>query len=237
MILDCLVVVRDPTLLRVLTGSLGQAGIAAKVCASAEDAIARLRDVKFDSVMVDCVELEEGAEVLRSVRRSPPNRKSIVFAIVDEECSPQERAATGANFVLERPIHPDLLNRSLRAARSLMVQEHRRYFRYKVDIAVSLILGNNERRVTATNISSGGMAIECDKPIELGWTGTIEFSIKEIGLHMQVKGEAVWLSADRQAGIRFTKVPLRLQKPFEEWLAKKADEDGLEPARTVAPRS
>jgi DNA-binding response OmpR family regulator len=229
--LDCLVVVHDSNLLRVLTSSLEQAGIDAKVCSGAEEAMARLQDVKFDSVMVDCVELEEGPDVLRCVRRAPANRKSIVFAIVDDNTSVQERADMGANFVLERPIQPDLLNRSLRAARSIMVQEHRRYFRYKVDISTSLILGNNEKRVTATNISTGGMSVQSDKPLQLGWTGTVEFYVKEVELKIEAKGEIVWLSGDNTAGVRFTKIPLRLQKPFEEWLGRKADEDGLDVAR------
>ena len=112
-----------------------------------------------------------------------------------------------------------------------MVQEHRRYFRYKVDISTSLILGNNEKRVTATNISTGGMLVQSDKPLQLGWTGNVEFYVKEAELKIEAKAEIVWLSGDHQAGIRFTKIPLRLQKKFEEWLGRKADEDGLETAR------
>ena len=82
--LDCLVVARDSNLLRVLTAALVQAKIEPKVCATAEDALARLHAVKFDAVMVDCVEFEQGFEVLHSIRKTPPNRRTLVFAIVDE---------------------------------------------------------------------------------------------------------------------------------------------------------
>src|SRR5437667_9606869 len=119
MSLDCLVVARDSNLLRVLSSSLVQAGITAEVCHDSEAAALRLESSRFDSVMVDCVEVENGPEILRSVRRAAANRSAIVFAIVDGEATMQQRADTGANFVLERPIALDVLARNLRAARSL----------------------------------------------------------------------------------------------------------------------
>jgi CheY-like chemotaxis protein len=228
------VVARDPNLVRVLTAALAQSGIEPKICAAIEDALARLHAVKFDSVMVDCVEFEDGFEVLRGVRQTQPNRKAIVFAILDEEASAQERSATGANFVLERPLQPDMLVRSLRAARNLMVSEHRRYFRHRIEMRVSLIRGNNEVRVEATNLSTGGMAVRLEKPLEMGWIGQVEFVVPETKLAVQARAEVVWV-AEMQAGVRFMHVPLRVFKPFEEWLAQKADEDGLDVVTRVLP--
>ncbi len=222
MSLDCLLVVRDPNLQRILVASLGQAGIQAEPCPTADRALARLQQSKFDSVMVDCVELDEGPEILRRVRQAPANRTSIVFAIVDVEATPQERADTGANFVLERPIAPEMLTRCVRAARSLMEQERRRYFRYPMEAPVSLVEGRNEVRGRATNISSGGMAVQLDKPLEMGWRGELEFKLRDPELHMTLKGEVVWVSASRHAGIRFHHVPLALRPAFESWLALRA---------------
>jgi CheY-like chemotaxis protein len=219
MSLECLLVVRDPNLQRILTQSLAHAGIHVEPCASPERAIDRLQHSKFDAVMVDCVEVDEAPEVLRRVRQAPPNRYSLVFAIVDREATPLERAETGANFLLERPILPEMLTRVLRAARGLMEQERRRYFRYPVETVVSLADGRNEVRATATNISSGGMALQLEKSLEQGWRGDMEFKLRDPDLHMAVKGEVVWVSAARQAGIRFTHVPLSLRQPFETWIA------------------
>ncbi|HZQ90234.1 MAG TPA: PilZ domain-containing protein [Terriglobales bacterium] len=234
MTLECLLVVRNPTLLRVLTDHLESAGIHPNVCAAADDALARLQATKFDAVMVDCVEVEDGAEVLRTVRASAPNRRAIVFAIVDGESTPRERAEMGANFVLERPISPDLLGRSLRAARNLMLQERRRYFRLPVSFGVSLLSGNNEIRGTVTNVSSGGLAFQLDRKIEVGWLGQVEFTVTEIKLKMEVKGEVVWLSPELQGGIRFTHIPMRLQKPFFDWLASKSGMDDPDPRKAAS---
>ena len=229
--LDCLLLVRDPALLRVLSGSMGQQGIETRIAASPEDALATLGNVKFDSVMVDCVEFEEGPEILRNVRKTAPNRRAIVFAIVAADTPMQERASTGANFVLERPVSTEMLNRSLRAARSLMVAERRRYFRFKVDMAVSLQQGQNEIRVSATNISQGGMAVTWDaKPLTLEWVGQVEFRVPQGGATVQAKGEVAWVNADKQAGIRFLQTSHKGREALDQWLGEKADEDGLMPS-------
>ena len=223
MSLDCLVVARDSNLLRVLSASLQHAGITAEVCHDGEEAALRLERSRFDSVMVDCVELEDGPEILRSVRKVGANRSAIVFAIVDGEATMQQRAETGANFVLERPIAMDVLARSLRAARSLMVQERRRYFRFPVDISVSLVANSSEARATATDISAGGMALRMDKPLETGWRGVAEFTLPETDFNLQVRTEVVWVNAKGEAGLRFHYVPLRLRSGFEKWLKQRAD--------------
>jgi DNA-binding response OmpR family regulator len=237
MTLECLLVVRNPTLLRVLTDYLGAAGIHPSVCAAADDAVARLQATKFDAVMVDCVEVEDGVEVLRTVRASAPNRRAIVFAIVDGDSTPRERAEMGANFVLERPISPDLLSRSLRAARNLMLQERRRYFRVPASFNMALISGHNEVRGNVTNVSSGGLAFQLERKIEVGWLGHVEFTVSEIKLKMEVKGEVVWLNPELQGGIRFTHVPVRLQKPFFDWLASKSGMDDPDPRKPAASQS
>ena len=131
---------------------------------------------------------------------------------------------TGASFVLERPLHPDILLRSVRAAHSLMLAEHRRYFRCRISTHASLSRGNHEVRVDVTNISSGGMAVHFDKPWEVGWTGNVEFVVPETKLSVHAKGEVVWMSADMAAGIRFLQLPEAVREPLEEWVNLKAHE-------------
>ena len=225
--LTCLVVVRSSNLLNVLKGALIQARIEAKVCATADDALAHLHAHKFDAVIVDCVEFEQGFEVLHSIRKTPPNRRSVVFAIVDEETSHHDRAQTGASFVLERPIHPDILARSIRAAQSLMVAEHRRYFRYRAPMKGSIKRGSSEFRVDVTNISSGGMAVHLDRTMEPGWVGSVELVVPETHLAVHAKVELVWINSDLTAGFRFVNIADQTRDSLDEWLNQKCKEEEI----------
>ncbi len=233
--LECLLVARDPNLLRVLTSSLGQLGVEASVCPDTEEAREWLQRTKFDSVVVDCVEFEgTGMRLLQEVRHAAPNAKAIVVAIVDEEVSRQARGELGAHFVLERPIQPDLLARSLRAAQSLMLQERRRYFRHKVDLTASLIRENQEVRVTMTNLSAGGMSFSSGKPLAVGWSGQVEFLLPESRTRMEFRGEIVWLDGQQKGGIKFTRLPPRQQQLLEDWLESFDDAPELETSRSKA---
>lgn len=225
--LTCLLVVRGSNLLNVLKAALAQARIEVKVSATADDALARLHAVKFDAIMVDCVEFEQGFEVLQGIRRTPPNRRSVVFAIVDEETSLHQRAQTGASFVLERPIHPDILTRSIRAAQSLMVAEHRRYFRFRAPMKGSLSRGGHDLRVDITNISSGGMAVHLDRAMEPGWVGNVEVVMPETHLAVHAKVELVWVNSDLTAGFRFVNIADQIRESLDEWLNQKCKEEEL----------
>lgn len=146
MALECLLLVRNPHVLCQLSGLLAHFGIDARVAATPEDALATLHNSRFDAVMVDCVEFDEGPEVLRRVHKMPANLRAIAFAIVSAETPLQERAAISASFVLERSLSAEGVNRTLRAARALMIAERRRYFRFKVDMTVSLVQGVNGKK-------------------------------------------------------------------------------------------
>ena len=94
---------------------------------------------------------------------------------------------------------------------------------------VSLVQGRNELQVSATNVSEGGLAI-CseDQPIEMGWSGAVEFRIPQGGAAVNAMGEIVWVSG-KEGGIRFSHVPIRSRKALDEWLDQRAEEDDLTP--------
>lgn len=233
--LECLLVARDPNLVRVLRSSLSQLGVEASVCPDTEEAREWLQRTRFDAVVVDCVEFEgAGARLLQEVRRAAPNAKAIVVAIVDEEGSRTARGELGAHLVLERPIQPDLLARNLRVAQSLMIQERRRYFRHKVDLTASLIRGNNEVRVTMTNVSVGGMSFSTGKPLAVGWSGQVEFVLPDSRTRMEIQGEIVWLEGQQQGGVKFTRVPAQQQQLLEDWLESLGDAPELQTSRPKA---
>ncbi len=218
---ECLLVARDPNLLRMLTSSLTQLGIDANVCPDAEEAADWLHRSKFDSVMVDCVEFDlEGPRLLQKIRRAAPNSRSVIVAIVDNETTPVQRGALGAHFVLERPLQPDMLSRSLRAARSLMIQENRRYFRHPVDMPAWLIKSSSETRVQLTNVSMGGLAFQMErKSVEIGWTGQVDFTIPGQRERAQFKAEVVWMNEHLKGGVKFVHIPAKQRQDFENWLA------------------
>ena len=73
----------------------------------------------------------------------------------------------GANFVLDKPISLDRATRSVRAAQGLIMRERRRYHRHLVKATGAILVDQGaELPLNITNISHGGISIECSSD---GW--------------------------------------------------------------------
>src|SRR5208282_5157727 len=98
---------------------------------------------KFDAVIIDCDDLQNGFSLLQSLRYTQSNAKSVSFAVVNGKTTTQEAFQSGANFVLQKPLTPLHAARCLNAALNFMVRERRRYFRHPVDMPLRISLPQN----------------------------------------------------------------------------------------------
>jgi len=80
MVLQSLILCRDPGTVRVSRRALDDLGIAVEVATTAESALERLDRNKFDAIIVDCDDVAGGAEVLAGVQQSPSNKRAIVVS-------------------------------------------------------------------------------------------------------------------------------------------------------------
>lgn len=226
MALECLVVVREPKLQRALSTLLTGLGVHTQMVPDLEQAAKAIRESRLDAVIVDCCDFAEGPQLIRTMRKMPSNARSITFAILPPNAGSQLRSETAAHFILQQPLSVDLITRSLRAARNLMLQEKRRFFRYPVDFAVTLTSSGEELRARCSNVSAGGMALRAHEVLTSTWAGKVRFELPERGGVIDAKAEVAWMLPDKTAGLRFTMIDDKLRTKLEQWIsARVADEE------------
>jgi CheY-like chemotaxis protein len=226
MALECLVVVREPKLQRALSSLLTGLGVHTTIVPDPEQATKAIQESRLDAVIVDCCDFADGPQFIRNMRKMPSNGHSITFAILPPNSSSKARTETEAHFILQQPLSLDLITRSLRAARNLMLQERRRFFRYAIDLPVTLTSGGEEMKIRCSNLSAGGMALHANAVLEPNWTGKLRFELPEKGGAIEARAEVAWMLPDKTAGLRFTMIADTLRTQLEQWIsARVADEE------------
>jgi CheY-like chemotaxis protein len=216
-----LVICPDAQTLSVLVEGLQKVEVASIACGTQLDALDLLWQERFDAVIVDCDSLPNGLDLVKLVRLAS-GRTAVVLSLVTGEAGMKQAFEHGANLVLEKPVTAQNAERTLRAARSLMVADQRRYFRLHAEFDVHLHSEQGGQvldvSVTSTDVSVGGMALLMPHPLEP--RRLLEVSFKPAGLDTRVHAEAevAWSDARGECGIRFVHIPLNERHAFEKWL-------------------
>ena len=171
------------------------------------------------AVVIDCDDLQNGGDLLKSLRQTQSNSRSVAFAVVNGKTTTQEAFSSGANFVLQKPLTPLHAARCFNAALNFMVRERRRYFRHPVDMPLRISLpGNQEMTAAATNLSEGGMAIRVLGKLFQDSKAQFRFTLPTTNISLELKGQVAWADGTGQVGIRFVEVPQSSQYQLEKWL-------------------
>src|ERR1017187_8120573 len=120
--LDSLLISRDAALVGVLRPALEKISVSLQVCPEVQPGHDLLAKRKFDEVIVDCDDLQNGFDLLQSLRHTQSNAKSASFAVVNGKTTTQQAFQSGANFVLQKPLTPLHAARCFNAALNFMVR-------------------------------------------------------------------------------------------------------------------
>jgi response regulator RpfG family c-di-GMP phosphodiesterase len=220
--LESLLISRDTALLEVLRSTLEKIAVNIQVCGDIKPANDLLAKRKFDAVIVDCDDLEGGADLLKGLRKTQSNARSVAFAVLNGKTSTQAAFQSEANFVLQKPLTPLNATRCFNAALNFMVRERRRYFRHPVEMTVRIIVPNiPELTATSTNLSEGGMAIRLAGKLPRDVQAKLQFTFPGSNTSLELKGEIAWVDATGHAGIRFVEVPQSSQYQLDKWLTER----------------
>jgi len=226
MTLESLVVSRDWQEVSVLECILGSMQIGVDVENDPEEARRKLTHTKIDAVIIDCDDLPNGVDLLRSLRQTQSNAKSVAFAVVNGKTTTHDAFQLGANFVLQKPLSPLHAARCFNAALNFMVRERCRYFRHPVEIPLRIVLPHNqELTATSTNLSEGGMAIRILGKLPKETKAQFRFTLPGINTSLELKGQVAWADGTGHAGIRFIDVPQSSQYQLEKWLTERLQEE------------
>lgn len=217
--LRCFLLTRDDQVIRVLRRVLDGLEVGLEVCTGADKAAEELEQRKYDAIMIDCDDVHNAITVLCSVRLTPSNKSSTVFAIVNGITTVSSAIELGANLALEKPITEGKARHAFKAVHGLMLQERRRYYRHEVDLAVTMRFEDKDKGsrrevlATATDISEGGMAIKVKSTLPREFrTAQLKFVMPGTHDWIELLGAIAWADEQGNAGVRFENVPYTLRE-------------------------
>jgi hypothetical protein len=147
-----LLVCNDTAVIEHLRENMQQLAIATEVCVQTDMALRLLNLKKFEGVIVD-FGLDKADQILEQIRLSPSNRTAVTFAITDPGAT--TGLAVQPNFLMEKPLSPASVGRTLKAAFGMIVRERRRSFRCPVQLPAEIEANGQRSDCTLVNISEG----------------------------------------------------------------------------------
>ena len=173
----------------------------------------------LDGLVIDCDDVGGGTEVLTKTRNSLSNQQTLIFAVTNGSTSVEKAVDLGANFVLCKPIQEPRLRSVLDVAIPKMEREHRRYFRYDVDLPVRF-RNHLGQSFTARikNVSEGGLAVRLVDPVQLKGVVTMEFELPSVTPQLfHSRADVVW-SDSFVMGLRFLYIEKDSGAALQGWL-------------------
>jgi len=217
--LDGLLCSGDPQVLCVMRPALDQFAINTQISVELGTVLDAVNHRRLDTVIVDWNADYNPTRVLRATRSSSWNNKSTILAMVKNDSEVHAALRAGANFLIHKPSDLNAVTRCLRAAYGTMLLQRRRAARYPVDIPVVARfgeLGKVEARIS--DISVGGMALQCKHPVEVDHQVSVSFLLPACNTLIHVAGKVVNADRNGRAGVCFSFVPQNELKLLESWL-------------------
>jgi CheY-like chemotaxis protein len=218
-ILQALLLTRDQEVLRVIRRVLETVSIDLQTVTSTDQSRQIISRKRFDTILIDSDDVQDGAQIIREIRRGKSNAKAIVFAITNNITTVRGAFELGANFVLDKPISPDRAARGFRAAHGLIVRERLRYHRHEVTSTVHLTYGpKRDLPIALSNVSEGGLALHAQRMPDMQGPVLVRFDLPGCTRSVEANGEFVWSSNTGRVGIRFTNLSANAKAALELWL-------------------
>jgi CheY-like chemotaxis protein len=217
--LDCLVVTGDPAVLTRIKPIFDMSGALLDFRQDSASAIEFVSRRHLDGVLIDCDDVAGGTELLAKTRNSRANKQTLIFAVTNGSTSLEKAVDLGANFVLNKPIQETRLRSVLDVAIPKMQREHRRYFRYDIDLPMRF-RNDFGQCFTAKmkNVSEGGLAIRLPDAVQLKGVVTVEFDLPSVTPQLfHARADVVW-SDSYAMGLRFLYVEKDSGLALRGWL-------------------
>lgn len=213
-----LVLCRDPEVLRTLCPLLFDMDMGVEICLGSTGASRILRHHRFDTVIVECDGDGNGFELLQQLRADSPNQKTIAVGIVNDYKQMKEAFATGANFVLSKPISAADASRIFRFTRGVVTRMVRRFLRIAIHHLAHVDIEGMFDPAFILDLSEGGMAIQCLAPVEAGQALSISFLLPGTSLSVVGKGVVAWSDPTGRTGIEFSEIADEHREALRNWV-------------------
>ncbi|MGB7599625.1 MAG: PilZ domain-containing protein [Candidatus Sulfotelmatobacter sp.] len=194
---------------------LDDLSISTKVCLSPSKAFDQLEGRNTDLVIVDWD--EDSAELLTGIRKSNGWRKPTVVAVSHNACT-----LRGADIMLSKPVTDKAGARSLKAAYSRMLYDHRRHTRYAL---MSKVMAMDERErsieVTILDIGDGGVGISTKEHFTVGDVLCFRLLLPGADRTIYIQARVQWTREYGALGCEFLRIPPVDLNILHDWLTSK----------------
>src|SRR5258708_9880458 len=134
----------------------------------------------------------------------PVSERPVVFAMVSDRTPVATAYEFRASFVLYKPLQPEQVLRSLRAARGFMPLERRRSARRAAKSLVHFDLpGSAGYPAMLLDVNATGMSVQTTGAIPLGDTVPFRLQLPQVGI-VRGAAEVLWTDSSGRAGLIFS---------------------------------
>lgn len=222
MALVSLIFSRDERTVRILKLLLKDLKIQVEHITEFENAQDALRQQKYDGVFAEC-EDPDGASLLRSVRKSKHNRRSIAFALSRNDVKMSVAFDLGAHFIVYKPPISEKIRRTLNAAHGLMMREQRVHFRHPLSTHVSVQIGHGTPyNALLRDLSQKGALIESGIVLKRGQPVQLKFLLPDTAVSLETTGKVTWSDPTGRAGVRFELLTEAAQGELLQWVMERS---------------
>jgi hypothetical protein len=162
---------------------------------------AQLQHEKFEACVLPLG--PAAGEIIELARASTSNSRMVIFGLGGNARDALRYSKLCLNAVFHEPLERSAALKLVRATRTLVLQEYRRYVRVPVMTEVG-VTTNDGGRFTATSqeISSGGMSLKCNYPPDPGSVVEVSFALLTLP-RVWVRGNVAWKKPNKTFGVRF----------------------------------
>ncbi len=209
----------DSSLVAIFKSISGEFGIEAKSCTDSLQVANHLNRATYEAIVLDFDTLPQAGPVLDSVRERSSNKNAVIFAAATNTTHIDQAIQARAHFLLRRPLEPDVIRRTLRAAYDLMLGGQRRQFRCVASLAARLTTIDSGRSLQCTtiNVSSNGMAVTTPMALKPAEMLEIDLLLPN-GFSVRAAGIVIWGDPQGRSGINFQCRDAEMRRELDVWL-------------------
>lgn len=235
MALTSLLVCADAEAVQVLSRILQDLSIAVETCGHPQTACSRIKERRFDALVVDCEDENSAADFINEARNSTAYKTTVIIALVNSRSRPSDVFEKGANFILYKPLSRERALHSLYAARGLLRQERRTKRRIPVHALASVAYpGKEDAAATVLELNETGLGIRTTEPLPKGGKVYFQFCLPGQSSVIRLAGEVMWRDTAGRVGVRFVNLPQTSKRSLENWLQAQSNSSSEEQPPSAA---
>lgn len=219
MTLLALIISSDDAASQVLHRALPACGIAVERFSDSAAGIDRLRQQRFDAIVLDFDDPEAASEIYEEARRLNSGSAMVTVALVADLAKTRDILTSGAHFVLYKPLSEEKAKAGLRALTALLSRERRCAQRVSVQAPVD-ITSPDKRKIEGIllDLSETGMDVLTAGAQVPGSLLNFRFQLPDGSLEVSAHGQVAWAKPNGQAGVKFLDLESELKSQLQVWL-------------------